>query len=100
MEHCFRKMEKNQNQIWVQMEYKRAAVLLPLILRKAVILAALCLAVVGMIAFCVAVLQRQGGSGAKIRVGYTAQSDQITNMAVSYVQQDRKSTRLNSSHIH
>ncbi len=87
MEHCFRKMEKNQNQIWVQMEYKRAAVLLPLILRKAIILVALCLAVVGMIAFCVAVLQRQGGSGAKIRVGYTAQSDQITNMAVSYVQQ-------------
>ena len=86
MMHCFKRMEKNRNQIWLWMEYKRAAVMLPSILRKAIILVAACLAAVGMIAFCAMIMQRQGDGEAKLRIGYTAPSNQLTDLAVSYVQ--------------
>jgi len=86
MAHCFKHMDKNnKNQIWLQMEYKRAAVMLPLILKRAGIFAAVCLAVAGMLAFCAGVMQ-QGRGEAKLKVGYTAPSNQLTDLAVSYVQ--------------
>ncbi len=59
MAHCFKHMDKNnKNQIWLQMEYKRAAVMLPLILKRAGIFAAVCLAVAGMLVFCAGVMQQ------------------------------------------
>ena len=86
MAHCFKHMDKNnKNQIWLQMEYKRAAVMLPLILKRAGIFAAVCLAVAGMLVFCAGVMQ-QGRGEAKLKVGYTAPSNQLTDLAVSYVQ--------------
>ena len=43
------------------MEYKRAAVMLPSILKRAVILTAVCLAAAGVIAFYAGALQRHDG---------------------------------------
>ena len=60
--------------------------MLPLILRRAMILVCVCLTAAGMIAFCAGVLQKQNSGGQKLRVGYTAEESQITNLAVSYVQ--------------
>lgn len=89
MKRCFKYMNQNRNQNknqnWLQMEYKRAAVMLPLILKRAGILAAVCFAAAGMLAFCAGVMQ-QGRGEAKLKVGYTAPSNQLTDLAVSYVQ--------------
>lgn len=68
------------------MEYKRAAVMLPSILKRAAVLTAVCLAAAGMIAFCAGVLQRHDGKERKLKIGYTAEEDQLTALAVSYVQ--------------
>ena len=46
-------MNENKTIVWLQMEFKRAAAMLPLILRRAMILTAVCLIAAGMIAFCV-----------------------------------------------
>lgn len=59
--------------------------MLPLILKRAIILAAVCLAA-GMIAFCAITIQQQGRGEAKLKVGYTAPSNQLTDLAVSYIQ--------------
>lgn len=68
------------------MEYKRAAVMLPSILKRAVLLVAVCLAAVGGIAFC-AGISPDGGSGEPLlKVGYTAQENRVTALAVAYVQ--------------
>ena len=68
------------------MEYKRAAVMLPSILKRAVILTAVCLAAAGVIAFYAGALQRHDGEERKLKIGYTAEEDQLTALAVSYVQ--------------
>ncbi|MDE6984895.1 MAG: ABC transporter permease, partial [Lachnospiraceae bacterium] len=68
------------------MEYRRAHVMLPSILHRAVILAAVCLAAVGVIAFCVGVFQGKNPDRQKLRIGYTAQENKMTNLAVAYVQ--------------
>lgn len=67
------------------MEYKRAAVMLPSILRRAMILAAVCLTAAGMIAFCAGILQSHEEEP-KLRIGYTAEKSRVVDLAVSYVQ--------------
>lgn len=68
------------------MEYKRAALMLPLILRRLVILITIFIMVVGMIAFCV---EKYIGSEDEplVRIGYVAEEDMLTAFAVSYVEQ-------------
>lgn len=68
------------------MEYKRAAVMLPLILRRAMILTAICLMAASMIAFCATTLRTKDNESAKLKIGYTAEENIVTNLAVSYVQ--------------
>ena len=60
--------------------------MLPSILRKAILLGVVCLAAAGMIAFCAMMMHRQGDGEAKLKIGYTAPSNQLTDLAVSYVQ--------------
>lgn len=60
--------------------------MLPLILRRAMILTAVCLIAAGMIAFCVKVVWAKDSEGPKLRIGYTAEENMVTNLAVSYVQ--------------
>ena len=68
------------------MEYKRAAVMLPSILKRAVLLAMACLATAGVIVFCAGVLQEHGDEEYRLKVGYTTEENQITALAVAYVQ--------------
>jgi len=79
-------MKMKKYSIWLQMEYKRAAVMLPSILKKAMILAVVCLMAAGVIAFCAGALRDSHGGEYKLKIGYTAKEDRITNLAVSYVQ--------------
>lgn len=79
-------MNENKTIVWLQMELKRAAAMLPLILRRAMILTAVCLIAAGMIAFCVKVVWAKDSEGPKLRIGYTAEENMVTNLAVSYVQ--------------
>lgn len=75
--------------IWLKTEYKRAVLMLPLILKRAVILAAVCLAAGGIIAFCACVIQNGGNAEPKLRIGYAAgggMDNMLTEFAVSYVQ--------------
>lgn len=60
--------------------------MLPLILRRAMILTAVCLIAAGMIAFCVETVWAKNSEGPKLRIGYTAEENIMTNLAVSYVQ--------------
>lgn len=80
----------NKYFMWLRTEYKRAALLLPFVLKRAVILAAVCLAAGGIIAFCVFTAGKD--TGERLRIGYTASDDMLTNFAVSYVQ-DMESVR-------
>ena len=59
--------------------------MLPLILKRAIILALVCLAA-GMIVFGAIAVQQQGHGETKLKVGYTAPSNQLADLAVSYVQ--------------
>ena len=72
--------------IWLQTEYKRAAAVLPLILKRAVILTVVCLGAVGIIALCTKVFWNEDKEMPKLRVGYVAEENMITELAVSYVQ--------------
>ena len=80
-------MNENKTIVWLQMEFKRAAAMLPLILRRAMILTAVCLIAAGMICF---LREKQCGQKhseeSKLRIGYTAEENMVTNLAVSYVQ--------------
>lgn len=60
--------------------------MLPSILRRAMILATVCLTAVGVIAFCAIILQKHGDEEYKLQIGYTAEESQLTTLAVSYVQ--------------
>lgn len=72
--------------VWLRMEYKRAAVMLPFILRRAMILAAVCLAAGSIIAFCAGLMHHAKGGEPKLRIGYAAADNMLTELAVSYVQ--------------
>ncbi|MDE7323449.1 MAG: ABC transporter permease [Lachnospiraceae bacterium] len=50
------------------------------------ILAAVCLTVSGMIAFCAGLIRNAKGRELNLRIGYTAADNMLTELAVSYVQ--------------
>lgn len=83
------------NRKWLKTEWKRAAYMLPVILKRAVLLVlVLCLAA-GAAAFCVAAGKQPSDDGL-LRVGYVAADNALTDMAVSYVQQIESVKELGS----
>lgn len=82
----------SKNGIWLRTEYKRAALMLPFVLKRAMILTAVCLAVGGIIAFCAGRFRDTKGEEPKLRIGYTATDNVLTELAVSYVR-DMESIR-------
>ena len=77
-------MKSNKNRIWLKTEYKRAASWLPLVLKRQIILAILCIITAGMIIFCgKAALNKPKEQ--KINIGYVAEENMLTRLAVSYV---------------
>lgn len=67
---------------FLRTEYKRAAVLLPATLIKAVIVAL----TAGMIAFCTQKMLSAGQKQGLVQVGLTAPEDRLTSLAVSYIE--------------
>ena len=65
------------------MEYKRAAVMLPSILKRALLLAAVCLLAAGIIAFGAGILREHNDGEARLRVGYRAEMMQYTPLAAA-----------------
>lgn len=60
--------------------------MLPLILKRAMILVAVCAVALGMIAFCAGMWGATEGEDTKLRIGYVAEDNKLTQFAVSYVQ--------------
>lgn len=79
-------VDMKKNRVWLQMEYKRAAVMLPLILKRAILLMVVCLIAASMIVMGVTALQGHCGEETRLKVGYTAEENQITALAVAYIQ--------------
>ena len=71
---------------WLKVEWKRAVVMLPVILKKAVLLLLVLGFAAGAAAFCVTVEKWTQDDGL-LRVGYVAADNALTDMAVSYVQE-------------
>jgi ABC-2 type transport system permease protein len=71
--------------VWLKTEYKRAAIELPLAVKRAAICAIVLLAIACMVAFCT-VKYFSNKEIAKIKVGYVADDNTITQMAISYVE--------------
>jgi ABC-2 type transport system permease protein len=70
--------------VWLKTEYKRAAIELPLAVKRAAICAIVLPAIACMVAFCTA-KYFSNKEIAKIKVGYVADDNAITQMAISYV---------------
>lgn len=79
-------MNRKKHAVWLKMEYKRAAFMLPFILKKAIILITVCLAAVGVIAFCIKSLQGTQSDTQKLRIGYVAEENMLTDFAIAYIQ--------------
>lgn len=60
--------------------------MLPFILKRAMILVAVCAAAAGMIAFCAGMHKTSGDADKKLRIGYVAEYNKLTQFAVSYVE--------------
>ena len=60
--------------------------MLPVVLKKAVVPAVILLAAIGMIAFYASEKTVSDGREPKVRIGYAADDDMITRLAVSYVE--------------
>lgn len=67
---------------WLRTEYKRAVFALPSLFLGAVILAV----IVGMIVFGAYRSEKRNGEQKTVTIGYTAQDDALTQLAVSYIQ--------------
>ena len=74
------------NRKWLQTEWKRAVVILPAILKRAVLLVLVLGLAAGAAAFCVTVGKQVQDEGL-LRVGYVAKENALTDMAVAYVQE-------------
>lgn len=61
--------------------------MLPSVLERAAILAAVCLAAAGMALFCARLFSGDTAVMQKLHIGYVAQEDAMTRLAVSYVQE-------------
>lgn len=77
-------MKNNRKLIWLITEYKRAAMWLPSILKRQIILAIVCILVAGVIIFC-GKTSLDEGKAQKIKIGYVAEENMITRLAVGYV---------------
>lgn len=60
--------------------------MLPFVLKRAIILIAVCIAAVSIIAFCIKSIQKTDTVIEKLRIGYVAEENILTDFAVSYVQ--------------
>lgn len=60
--------------------------MLPSILKRAMILVAVCAAAFGMIAFCAGIWGTEDNTDTKLRIGYVAEDNDLTQLAVSYVE--------------
>ena len=74
------------NNKWFITEWKRAAVMLPDILKRAVLLVLVLGLAAGAAAFCVTV-GKQTQNEHLMQVGYVAADNALTDMAVAYVQE-------------
>lgn len=74
------------NKKWFITEWKRAAAMLPAILKKAVLLVLVLGLAAGAAAFCVTA-GKQARDDRLMRVGYAAADNALTDMAVAYVQE-------------
>lgn len=79
-------MNKKMNKKWFIAEWKRAGAILPVILKRAVLLVLVIGLVAGAAAFCVTA-GRQAQDERLMRVGYVASDNALTDMAVAYVQE-------------
>lgn len=68
--------------IWLKTEYKRAVFLLPSLLKRAVLV----LLGIGLLLFCAQKWMETENGGSMIQVGYTADDNPLTDLAVSYVE--------------
>lgn len=68
--------------VWLKTECKRAVAALPVIMVKAVMLAI----IAGVIAFCGQKIMGQSREEAPIKIGYAAQDDRLTKLAVSFIE--------------
>lgn len=75
------------NKKWLKAEWKRAVAVLPAILQRAVLLVLVLGVAAGAAAFCVTAVKQTQGDDARMRVGYVAADNALTQMAVSYVQE-------------
>lgn len=69
--------------VWIQTEYKRAAAMLPLVLKRAVLLAVGCMVIACLLVFCVG---KNVNTAEKMKIGYVAEESQLTKFAITYVQ--------------
>lgn len=74
------------NKIWMKTEFKRAVVMLPAILKKAVLLLFVCSMAAGAAAFC-AIAHDADADASRMRLGYVASDNALTDMVVAYVQE-------------
>ncbi|MDE7207104.1 MAG: hypothetical protein K2N90_08125, partial [Lachnospiraceae bacterium] len=74
------------NKKWFMAEWKRAAVMLPAILKRAVLLVLVLGLAAGAAAFCF-MAGNQTQDDRLMRVGYVAADNALTDMAVAYVQE-------------
>lgn len=79
-------MKNNKYFIWLQTEYKRAAVWLPLILKRTIIFMVLCITAIGMVVFCGKSSLSEQAKDKKAVIGYVAPNNVVIRMAVSYVE--------------
>lgn len=72
--------------IWFRTEYKRAAAMLPLILKRAVILVMVCAIMAGITVFFVnEIKQKEPQKDISVNIGYVAGTDNMTQLAIKYV---------------
>ena len=74
------------NRKWLKTEWKRAVVILPAILKRAVLLVLVLGLAAGAAAFCVTAGKQAQDEGL-LRVGYVAEENALTDMAVAYVEE-------------
>lgn len=83
MDNNFRKTT-----LWLYTEYKRAAAMLPQILKRAAIFAGICAAIIVMADSAMAVFSTGKGQydAGKVHIGYVAEESMLTDFAISYVE--------------
>lgn len=83
MDKSFRKAT-----IWLYTEYKRAAAMLPKILKRAAIFVVICMTIVVVAGFAMTVFStgKEEYDARKVHIGYVAEESMLTDFAISYVE--------------